>query len=154
RGQFLEANERIEQASKVGVSRVASVERRSQATLSLWKSINEVDLGLLDEAWADLQQATTELSSHPQFGPLCESTPVWVLAVAGEREEAVRRAAALLRVPNTSTLRPSIEWACLALLGRGLLEAGEIELARYCWELFLSSTPPPIAAPMGHYYLG
>ena len=132
----------------------ASLERRSQATLSLWKSLSEADLGHVDVARSDLQRATDELSSHPQLGPLCESAWVRVLAFGGECEEAVRRAAALLRVLNSSTVRPSIEWACLAPLGRGLLEAGEIELAQYCWERFLSSSPPPIAAPMGHYYLG
>jgi tetratricopeptide (TPR) repeat protein len=154
RGRFPEALDRIDRAREVGVLPSPGPERQGQATLRLWKSVTEVDLGRLDEAAADLEQATAELTSHPQLGPLCGAVRVRLLAFRGDRDEAVRRAAALLRLLDTSTLRPSIEWGCLAPLGQGLLEASELELARYCWERFLSSSHPPVTEPAGHYYLG
>jgi tetratricopeptide (TPR) repeat protein len=154
RGRFQEAVEKIEQASKVGVVSIASLERHSQATLRLWKANNETDLGWLDEASADLQEATAELDSHPQLGPICEGEWVRLLALRGDREESVRRAAALLRMLNSSTLRQSTKRTCLGLLGRGLLEAGEFELAQFCWERYLSGAWYPVMAPTGHYYLG
>ena len=143
-GRFLEAKERIEQASKVGVIHIASLERRSQATLRLWKSITT----RLTSADSTRHRPTSRLTSadstrhrptssrrppscpHPQFGPLCESAWVRVLAFGGD---ARKPSAGPPHSSASSThQRCDRPWsaACLAPLGRGLLEAGEIELAR------------------------
>jgi tetratricopeptide (TPR) repeat protein len=156
RGQLAEALARLEQASRVGLRASSSFEARMQASLRKEMAVYKAELGQHDAAWEDLARATTELGKDgdPKLVLPCEAAWAWLLALRGDRETSVRRSETVLSAldaepPDASTERDSLE-----LVGRALIVAGEFERARRCWEQFLATAHPPIAGPLGHYYLG
>lgn len=154
RGRLDEALARLEQAGRTGVMASAFFERRMQAVLKTWKAVYKAELGRLEEARDDLREAVSELHRDPKLGLVCEAAWVRLLALGGEREESVRRADRLLQGLEEGAQDSSTRWDCLDLLGRGLFEVGEYERARRCWERLLGMDHPPVAEPVGWYYLG
>jgi tetratricopeptide (TPR) repeat protein len=154
RGRWDEAVERMGRALRLGVLENAFFERRSQASMKLWKAVFEAEVGRLDEAWADLREAVAELGHDPKLGLICEAAWVRLLSHQGEHNESVRRADALRSRLDDQAPSPSTESDCLDLLGRGLFEVGEYERAQRCWERYLAVPHPPIAEPIGQYYFG
>jgi tetratricopeptide (TPR) repeat protein len=154
RGQLSEALARLKQASRVGVLASSSFEARMQA--ALWKvmAIYKAELGQHDAAWEDLALATAELGEDPKHALPCEAAWAWLLALRGDRETSLQRSEMLLSELDEEPLDPSSERDCLELVGRALIVLGEFERARRCWERFLASAHPPIAGPLGRYYLG
>jgi len=153
-GRIADALERIQQARYVGILPSASVERRVQARIQGWTALAKAELGRLDEARADLQAAETELRRDPKLGLLVDAVWVRLLALRDDRDAAVRCADDVLARLDAFPRHVETRLECLEALGRGLLEAGEYERAVRCWEQFLATTHPPVAAPVGWYYLG
>jgi tetratricopeptide (TPR) repeat protein len=154
RGHLAEAVARMEQASQVGVRASSFFERRMQAALRKEMAAYKAELGRLDAAWEDLAQATSELGTDPKLVLPCEATWAWLLALRGEREASARRSEMVLHGLDEQRLDASTQLDCLDLVGRALMAIGEFERARRSWERFLATTHPPIAEPLGRYYLG
>jgi tetratricopeptide (TPR) repeat protein len=144
----------MEQASRVGVRASSFFEGRMQAVLRKEMAGYKAELGRLDAAWEDLAQATSELGTDPKLVLPCEATWGWLLALRGEREASARRSEMVLHGLDEQPLDASTHLDCLDLVGRALMASGEFERARRCWERFLAITHPPIAEPLGRYYLG
>ncbi len=154
RGRVDEALARIEQGSQVGVMASSVDERRMQAALNKWKAIYRAELGQLDQACANLSEATAVLRADPKFVPACEAAWAWLLAQRGDREAVIERTELVLRGLDQDSATPSTRSDCLELIGRALLAVGEFERARGCWERFLATAHVPITKPTGRYFLG
>jgi tetratricopeptide (TPR) repeat protein len=154
RGQLAEAVARMEQASRVGIMASSFHERRIQAALRKEMGAYKTELGRLDEAWDDLAAATGELGEDPKLVLPCEAAWAWLLALRGEREASAQRSELVLQSLDQQPLDASTQLDCLEWVGRAMIVIGDFEQARRCWEQFLATTHPPIAEPVGRYYLG
>jgi tetratricopeptide (TPR) repeat protein len=154
RGQPAEALARLEQASRVGVLASSFHERRVQAALRTEMATYRAELGRLDEAWDDLCAATAELGQDPKLVLPCEAAWAWLLALRGEREASVQRSELVLHGLDEQPLDASTQLECLKRVGQAWMAIGDYPQAQACWERFLATTHPPIAEPVGRYYLG
>ena len=154
RGRFDEALARMEQASRAGVMAIASNEGRMQAALKKSIATCQAELGWLDQARENLSAATAELATDPKLLLPCEAAWAWLLALRGDRDAAIGRTEMVLHAIDEKPPDASTQLDALELLGRALIVIGEFERAQHCWERFLATTHPPVAVPIGQYYLG
>ena len=154
RGRFDEALARMEQASRAGAMAMASNEGRMQAALKRWIATCQAELGRLDQAWENLSEATAELTADPKLILPCEAAWAWLLALRGDRDAAIGRTEMVLHAIEEKPPDASTQLDALELLGRALIVMGDFERAQHCWEQFLATPHPPVAVPIGEYYLG
>jgi tetratricopeptide (TPR) repeat protein len=154
RGLYAEALARVEEAGRVGRIDDPPAERWAQALLKRIMAALKAELGRLDEARADLREAAAELGSDPRHSLATEAVSLWLRALRGDREETIRRSDLLLRALEERDPDP-VTWSLsLENMGRALLEIGECEQARSCWERLLERAHLPVSEPIGYYYLG
>lgn len=153
-GRFDEAKEVLAQAQCAPTLFIPSMERRSQAVLSLGKAWLEAENDDPEKALEHLEEASIELANDSKLSLWCDATTAWVYASMGRHEEAVET---MEHVEARSAEFAADRSTCLgslSSLGRAAYLLGDFELSKTYWQQYLELHPDPVWQPKGLYYLG